>query len=281
MEPGGSPKIRPRRIPRALAATVLSISMSPIVVALLEIGRREVSPIEEWLSVVAVGTAVFGWLGRLGTRVNGAAAIACVLIFPLRGFYVDIVVLAPSACEDIDALWAAPSRPLATPYVYLFAVVYFASAAAYFVCRHVRTREASRLVSSAAAGVLLIGFVVAGLTVIQLGGFFIVTVAAPTVAFQVALIAPIAYGLMWCPVVLAIVLGREVALAVRAAIVRRLAWRFVWRASAVSLTVATACAALPAIAAGDATAAWRVFSRTSGWVFSRIDRPYCRDIGSQ
>jgi hypothetical protein len=97
----------------------------------------------------------------------------------------------------------------------------------------------------------------------------------------IALIAPIAYGVAWCPAVSAVVFGRELVLAYRDSLARGRRAAFVRWTLYGALGVGGICVAMPAVFTLSPTAAWRVFSRTNHWAFSTIPEAYyCSNPGA-
>ncbi|MCL2778235.1 MAG: hypothetical protein FWD73_09540 [Polyangiaceae bacterium] len=232
-----------------------------------------------WLVYFGLGVLFFRWFRKSSRRARTLAALACVVLFPLYAFYVNATLLTetdPKYCTHIDDLFGEEiptAQPLATPYVYLFVALYVAATMAYFACRHARQREPSVVASPAGVGLLMLGFLAVVLTVLQLLPQF-VHVGIMTVLFgPLVLLFAGVWGAMWCPVIVAVVFGRELVLALRTAFKRRMGWRYGVRTLMVALGVAFVWAAIPAVAAGDATASWRVFSRTYGWFFSKNPKP--------
>jgi hypothetical protein len=264
-------------LPRIAAAAALSIALSPIVTAPLALRNENLPlvPQVQWVSFLGLGALFHLWLGRSAgppaPRLRNIAAFACMIVLPLRGFWVNAMLppaSPPEYCVSTDA-WPheVVSRPLATPYVYLFAVVYLAATLAYFACRSARKRAWPDGASSLGAALVLLGFVEAALTTVQL-----------QISEIFSVVAPISFGIAWCPVVSTLVLGRELVFAVRGAVARGRRAAFVRRTLFAALGVGAVCVAIPAVLTLAPAAAWRVFSRTSTWVFSTIPISYdCSD----
>jgi hypothetical protein len=261
-----------RGMPLGVASAVLSVCLSPIIVAPLALEGENLpsAPQVQWFFFLVVGALFFWRLGRPAgppvQRLRTIAAFACAVLLPLRAFWVNATLLVAPLPESLPKNdWGIedPPQPLAAPYVYLFAVVYLVATVAYFARRSARTKASARPPSGWSAALVLLGFVQAVLTAVQLG-------LGP---LSIILLAPISFGVAWCPIVSALVFGRELWLAAGIAISHRCGTRFLLRTSATAVCVGALCAVVPVLVAWDLTAPWRVFSRTSGWHFSTIPIP--------
>lgn len=274
-----TPVTRPA-LPRVAAGIALSIALSPIVTAPLALRSEQLPlvPQVQWASFLGLGLLVYLWLGRAAgpspPRLQNIAAFAGMVVLPLRAFWVNAMLPQanpPAYCVDSDSWSFEPPRPLAAPYVYLFAAVYVAATLGYFACRFARKSASPGGASSAAAALALLGFVEAALTAVQVGWWPLVF----------ALFAPIAYGVAWCPAVSAVVFGRELVLAYRDSAARGRRAAFVRRTLYGALGVGGICVAMLSVFTLSLTGAWRVFSRTNHWVFSTIPEAYnCSDPGA-
>jgi hypothetical protein len=237
-------------------------------------------PSVQWSFFLGLGIFFFWLFGRWIAssaetpvkHLRELGAIAATILFPLRAFWVEATLPAradPRFCgiEESTSLAVRHPRALATPYVYLFAAIYAAAVIGYFAIRSARKSAQPRAPSATGAGLTLLGFAALVLLAIQLGPGLLTT-----------LVAPVAWGVTWSPVVVAVLLGRELVLAVASAMSRDVGARFAARTVATAVVVGTLCVAGPALATHDIAALWRLFSQTSAWTFSQIPASFaCPD----
>src|ERR1700722_11957292 len=94
-----SPPVSRRGLPLVVASAVLSICLSPILLAPLALRNENLpsAPQVQWVFFLVVGALFFWRLGRPAgppvQRLRTIAAFVCTVLLPLRAFWVNAMLL--------------------------------------------------------------------------------------------------------------------------------------------------------------------------------------------